>query len=382
MNFELRLNIFALFIFLGVCQGLFLSYFFLNKSARANKSNLYLGLFLLAASLTITEILLNYTGYMVKIIFLDNFSEPLNFALGPLFYLYIRWSIQEPPQKLNWLHFVPFIFYLIYCIFYFIQPNELKYNSHVWCYHPDWERLEVTTKISPDPLNLRTFINEIIFVHFITYISLSVYYLRKKYIESKLHFFSCKNNNLNIYRSYIIHFIIILIIFVITKTYFGRDLGDYFIASYTSVLLYVISYNVINKSISLKEDQNVLITKYNKSTLTDDQKNKILEDLTRLMQTEKYFKNNLASLDKVSVRINASKHNVSQVINEKLKKSYFELLAEYRINEAKELLANKDLNKVTIEEIAEMVGYNSKSAFNNSFKKLTGTTPAIYRDLN
>jgi len=37
--------------------------------------------------------------------------------------------------------------------------------------------------------------------------------------------------------------------------------------------------------------------------------------------------------------------------------------------------------KLTIEEISEMVGYNSKTAINNAFKRLTGKTPSEFRKL-
>jgi len=74
-----------------------------------------------------------------------------------------------------------------------------------------------------------------------------------------------------------------------------------------------------------------------------------------------------------------SPHHVSQVINEKLGKNFFELLASYRIEKAKRILAEDQTGKITIEEISEIVGYNSKTAFNNSFKKLTGKTPSEFR---
>ena len=54
------------------------------------------------------------------------------------------------------------------------------------------------------------------------------------------------------------------------------------------------------------------------------------------------------------------------------------MMATYRIEEAQRILANAGQH-LKIEEIAEMVGYNSKSAFNPAFKKITQQTPSQYR---
>jgi AraC-like DNA-binding protein len=43
------------------------------------------------------------------------------------------------------------------------------------------------------------------------------------------------------------------------------------------------------------------------------------------------------------------------------------------------LLVSSENQHIKIEEIAEMVGYNSKSAFNTAFKKIVGQTPSQYR---
>jgi len=88
---------------------------------------------------------------------------------------------------------------------------------------------------------------------------------------------------------------------------------------------------------------------------------------------------NLASLSELAKKIGESSHHVSQVMNEKLNKSFFELLASYRIDEAKKILSGDKKGKITVEEVSEMVGYNSKTAFNNAFKKLSGKTPSEFR---
>ncbi len=70
---------------------------------------------------------------------------------------------------------------------------------------------------------------------------------------------------------------------------------------------------------------------------------------------------------------------ISVLKNEKLEKSFFELLAEFRVRKAMEILASPEGDILTIEELAEQVGYNSKSAFNSAFKKQTGKTPSQFR---
>ena len=98
------------------------------------------------------------------------------------------------------------------------------------------------------------------------------------------------------------------------------------------------------------------------------------------MQDEKYFLISTASLSGLSKVIKESSHHVSQVINEKLNQSFFEMLASYRVEEAKAILKTELGKKLTIEEVAERVGYNSKSAFNTAFKKFTSQTPSTFRD--
>jgi len=56
------------------------------------------------------------------------------------------------------------------------------------------------------------------------------------------------------------------------------------------------------------------------------------------------------------------------------------MLAAYRVEEAKAILKTELGKKLTIEEVAERVGYNSKSAFNTAFKKFTSQTPSTFRD--
>jgi AraC-like DNA-binding protein len=187
---------------------------------------------------------------------------------------------------------------------------------------------------------------------------------------------------LKVLRDMIVHFIIIALIFLIVKLTFRGDLGDYFIGMYISFLILLTSFRIMNDSTYFDQStsfMDISIGKYLKSSLTESGKQEILDNIILELQTNRYFSNNLASLSELAKKTGASPHHVSQVINEKLNKNFFELLAWYRIEEAKKIISDDMKAKLTVEEISEMVGYNSKTSFNNAFKRLTGYTPSEYR---
>ncbi|MDX2305833.1 MAG: helix-turn-helix domain-containing protein [Microscillaceae bacterium] len=113
--------------------------------------------------------------------------------------------------------------------------------------------------------------------------------------------------------------------------------------------------------------------------MSEDQELIILKNLHKIFLEEKPYLDNTLSLPKLAGRLKISTHHLSQIINDKLDQSFFELIAFWRVREAQEMLGKAENQHLKIEEIAEKVGYNSKSAFNTAFKKHTQMTPAAYR---
>lgn len=377
------LDLFAVIILLGVIQGLFLSFFFLNKRIRRKPSNLYLGFVMLSLSLIILEIFLNYSGYMLKILRIDNFSEPLSFSVAPLMYLYIYSSVNRKPPPRAWIHMIPMLFWLLYCIFYFIQPLELK-QIHYLDYHNPEMGIELpTTPYGEDPLGLRTYVNELVMLQLTIYLIVSIVFIRKSLRSLDLSFFVRRHKPISWLRNFIFLMFAILVSLVVVKTIFIADIGDYLIGSLISIVIYATSFNVIKASEFFQENVTESIQarqKYEKSALKEDEKDRILAQLKQCMEVDKDFRNHLVSLPYISKKLNASIHHISQVINEKKDQSFFEMIAEYRIEDAKAILKDPSKARLTIEDIADEVGYNSKSAFNRSFKKYTGLTPSEFKE--
>jgi AraC-like DNA-binding protein len=380
----LHLDFVALIMSLGLFLGFFISYFLIKKSWKSNLPNLFMGLLILSLTITMLEGWLNYTNLIFQILWATNFAEPLNFVIAPLIYLFVISQFKSFKKDKQWLHFLPFIFWLGYCVFYFMQPDEVKYNSNIGVMQLDIPYIRVDYFISHDPLGIRTYVNLLTGLSFIIYIALTLKILISKVRSLGQTLWNTTNKTLIAIRNAQYHFLILIAIFVAVKLFFGNsDAGDYFLYLYLTFMLFMTIVQIMNSSNYFNEVSNFLegpVLKYKKSSLVKEDKEIILNAINMQMQDEKYFLSSTASLSGLSKEIKESSHHVSQVINEKLNQSFFEMLAAYRVEEAKGILKTELGKKLTIEEVAERVGYNSKSAFNTAFKKFTSQTPSTYRD--
>src|SRR5687768_16421448 len=134
-----RIDLFAVFIFLGIVQGIFLSVFFLSSEHRKAKSNLFQGLMLVCIVACITEIFLMYTGYIVHAFYLVDFSEAFGMAIGPCFYLMVISLTKGKLDKKHYLHLVFPVIYFFLELPFLVLPEDAKYNAWINSYHPDWE---------------------------------------------------------------------------------------------------------------------------------------------------------------------------------------------------------------------------------------------------
>ncbi len=85
------------------------------------------------------------------------------------------------------------------------------------------------------------------------------------------------------------------------------------------------------------------------------------------------------SLRRLCEIVGSNRLYVSSVLNNVMGTTFHSLLNEYRINEAKvRLLDTDNYGSMTIEAIAESLGYKSRSNFARNFKTYTGLTPSEF----
>ncbi|GHN00878.1 hypothetical protein WSM22_23670 [Cytophagales bacterium WSM2-2] len=375
MNY--RIDLFALFIFLGIVQAVFLSFFFLTGENRKVQANSLQGILLLAIAANVIEILIMYTGYITQCLFLVDFSEPIAFAIGPALYLMIRSRARGGVERIHYLHFITTAIYFILLVPFFLAPEDLKYNAYISAYHPDFQFREVHMNYDPRLNWITHHPTELILLSLFIYIILSFVEIVRAFKSKSEPFWKATNPILVLLRSEVIVSASLLILIFVVKLLNKNDTGDHLFATYISLTVYLTSFRVIRHSGFFKQATLADTSKYKTSTLSVDQKENILDRLKQVMEKEKPFLSPTFSLPDLADKLKISVHQLSQAINEGLDKTFFELIAEYRVEEAKHLL--KSQPNIKIEEIAEQVGYNSKSSFNTVFKKITGKTPSEYR---
>jgi len=171
-------------------------------------------------------------------------------------------------------------------------------------------------------------------------------------------------------------FIIFLFLFVIAILYNEKN------KAYKRLVLQSLeTSNVKEFTNVLKENHSVLKNvnpKDNKSILDHEVKLPIRFSLEQLLKSEVFIENNL-TLDSLAERCHTNRTYLSQIINEDYNSNFNTFINTLRVNEAKKIML-KGKSNIPLKELYKKLGFNSYSVFNESFKKLTGVTPAFYFD--
>jgi AraC-like DNA-binding protein len=151
--------------------------------------------------------------------------------------------------------------------------------------------------------------------------------------------------------------------------------------------MYIIGYFGYNQPVIFQEpmidtlsaDNKEGKKKYASSSLAEKEITEYVEKLKALMNTEKIFLKNDLKIGDVAEKIDLPVYYVSQVINEKLGKNFYDFINEYRVDEVKKRFADTKYDYMTILAIGFDSGFNSKTAFYSAFKRNTGVIPSEFK---
>jgi AraC-like DNA-binding protein len=125
-----------------------------------------------------------------------------------------------------------------------------------------------------------------------------------------------------------------------------------------------------NKLVQLKQKKGISIT----------DNNSYYKEICTLMEEEKRYRDPEIKLATLSKEINISANYLSQVINALSGHNFSDFVNSYRIKEIKSKLSHPAFTEYPVLSIGLEAGFNSKSAFYNSFKKHTGMSPTVFRE--
>ncbi|HEY1406557.1 MAG TPA: helix-turn-helix domain-containing protein [Spirochaetota bacterium] len=373
------MNIVYLF---GAGQGFLLALCLFIKKGKAAK------IFSSLAFIVSFEILVEYvyvvSGWRTHWVFFF-IKETLGFLYGPLLYIYVCVLTDRVSnfRKRDLLHFVPFFAYFLIdlntAIPFLFDPYTLVYDINdrgVNLYREVvyYIRLGIifiylvaslvvirayTKKIGDYFSNMRRiglnwlhiliigaffiwvtgFISTVIFIHYPEYMK-----------------YSARG------------FFLLMTLFVYTMGYFAL----------TQPEIYSIIHGIVKDGELPSDDDAAAKARYVKNNLSPERMEEYRELIISCFERDKLYRDPDITLAGISERTKIPVHSVSQVINTTMKMNFYTLVNRYRIAYASELLAADD-DETSIISVCFRSGFNSKSAFNSTFKRYTGITPTLFR---
>jgi len=364
---------------IGIFISFFLAVLILTKKGR-NRADVILGIWMMVIGIHIFGYYSFVSGLVFEYPKLMWIFLPYAFVHGPLLYLYTL-ALTRPDRfkSKKWLlHFVfPLTMVISIIPFMFLPENEriIIYKNQGRGYEnimPDWTILLTITGV---------------FYIIITYILL---YQHKKRIDNQ--FSNQEKINLNwlrfLFYGMLVTWIIIIFVqkdewifsmstvFLIFIGYFGiRQPGIF-----TNQNIDIAEFEPISDVVAENEKNNsgTEKKKYAKSGLSPDTAKEIHRRLQSVMKNERLFTQPELTLTDLASRLEIHPNYLSQVINDLEGVNFYDYVNALRIEEFKKLVALRENQKYTFLALAYDCGFNSKSAFNRFFKKITGLSPSEY----
>lgn len=302
---------------------------------------------------------------------------------GPFLYFYISALINHKAQfnSEKLLHFIPFILFNLFIIIasFFPEISDRIRLDHIESEHgaPLLFSLFLLLVVISGPvyfiLSIRLFkrfdIN--IFNNFSSYEKVNLYWLRKLVytfggIWTVLMIFATIHHVFQLFSwTFCTHGLTLsLSAFIILIGYHGLKQKEIFV-----------HYPDLNTEYVTEPK-----AKYAGTSLKETDINQYVSKLTHFMATEKPYLDANISLPELANKLEIPSHHLSRVINEQFGANFFDFINRYRIEEVKARIGNTEYENLSLLGIAFDSGFNTKSAFNRVFKKMTGFTPSEYRD--
>ena len=371
----IRHNFVTYFTSWGVSLSIILCFVIFFRIKEKNSVFQIFAWLMLFQSLIVLDIYLCYSGLMKYTLWLNDSTEPFVLMLAPLLYLFVKGVLLRKPfmWKNEWFHFMPAMVYSISQIGFYIQPLSVKLNAYIGAYFPDLGFVEVPEDTNFYYHHIKDQFRWYVLSSFFVYSIASLLLIRKYYTS----YFKPKKGDVGKYiftRNTTIAFFSALLLILIIFLNFDDDGGDHIIAIFQSIVVTITVIALLSGSKLF--DKSWLSEKYE----TSGYKSGLIafNDIKQKVEETEIYLSDEISLKQLGELLGCSPNYISQLINSETHLNFNEFINQYRISEAKKRLISDQYTHLTVEAIANSVGFKSKSAFYAAFKKQTDLSPKEY----
>ncbi|MFT0714341.1 helix-turn-helix domain-containing protein [Flagellimonas lutimaris] len=358
---------------LGIVQGFFLALVIFLRAKWKSAINLF-GWSLLVQCLVFLDVYLCYTGLMKHVIHLNDSTEFLVLLITPTLYFFLFTLLERKPitLKKHWPHFVLPILYAISQINYYLSPIEVKLNAYLGAYHRDLGFVEVPGDMNYSYHFIKNQFRWLVLFSFAFYLVLSLLLVIK---TRKKGWVSPKNIKVDKYifsrNTVIFFFVLMLSLFIIYLNY-DDDGGDHIIGIIQTVTIFLTSFFILSESRFF--EKSWIAEKY--ETLASNSIE--FENIENFMMESQYYSQQDVTLKKVAEKLETNGNAISKLINSETGVNFNDYINQKRIALSQQRLLDPKFKHLTVEAIGQSVGFKSKSAFYNAFKKHSGQSPSAF----
>lgn len=365
---QLNFNLYNSIILAGLVQGLIFGIIvFLSPKYKVTSTRFLAGL-IIAFSLNNLSYYIFDIWLISKQDFFLYYYFP-NALLSPaLMYFYVKTYLNPEVnlQKREYLLFIPFLVFLFALITYRIAFFSKYENSAFY-----------------DFMQALPMIAEFIGLIF-TQIVL-VYLYRKIIISERLSDSEHGLQGLTWLKWILISMLVLTIVWayeLVMVTLTGADRAFYMLWIGMSVMIYWLGHIGIYK-FGVQQQRKALRSYSIKTQMTpviSKERNEHIVSIEKLIIGEKRYLDATITLDCIAEELHLSKSHLSRLINSDLGVSFPDYINALRVEEAKQYLSRSEFANYTLVAIGLEAGFNSKTTFNNAFKKCTGLTPSQFKN--
>lgn len=375
---------------LGVLQGVLLGGLIYLHPKSDRSVNIYLALYVIATSCLIA------LPFVFKVVGWKNsfFVHGLPVLSGPLLYFYLRSFKETLSWKKIWPHFIPFFFY---------TAAAYWHLSVVGARFPNAETVPPEMLGSPVTFVILTSKILVQVVYYFLARNVLISYQRsiaQLFSETSRIDLKWARLLLNGFIFLIGSFLLIFFpLMILRPEYFNflllisMAIGTpyVYLITYKGILqpaIWQAEPGISKETIEAEIQQVEQIKQFPVDisrvrptrALSDERIGEMVRRIRSLMEEDKLYQETDLTLPQLAEKLNVPTYQVSLALNEGMKKSFYDVINSYRVNEAKRLLLDTRNNNFTILSVGFEAGFNSKTTFNTVFKKFTGLTPTEYRE--